>query len=95
MKSKGIQTILYSSVGVAAMALILVAANIITGAANYYQPRTLTRNNERISAEGDDYFFTDAISDEAVRQIRMHAATRAESTGRAVSAPARSISASG
>jgi ABC-type uncharacterized transport system involved in gliding motility auxiliary subunit len=33
MKSKGIQTILYSSVGVAAMALILVAVNIITGAA--------------------------------------------------------------
>jgi arylsulfatase len=40
---------------------------IITGAANYYQPRTLTRNNERITPEGDDYFFTDAISDEAVR----------------------------
>lgn len=46
---------------------------IITGAANYYQPRTLTRNNERIEAEGDDYFLTDAISDEAVRQIREHA----------------------
>ena len=48
---------------------------IITGAANYYQPRTLTRNNERIEPEGDDYFFTDAISDEAVRQIREHTAT--------------------
>lgn len=45
---------------------------IITGAANYFQPRTLTRNNERILPEGDDYFFTDAISDEAVRQIREH-----------------------
>jgi arylsulfatase A-like enzyme len=45
---------------------------IITGAANYFQPRTLTRNNERIDPEGDDYFFTDAISDEAVRQIREH-----------------------
>ena len=45
---------------------------IITGAANYYYPRTLTRNNERIEPEGEDYFFTDAISDEAVRQIRTH-----------------------
>jgi arylsulfatase A-like enzyme len=49
---------------------------IITGAANYYQPRTLTRNNERIEPEGDDYFFTDAITDEAVRQIREHTATK-------------------
>ena len=46
---------------------------IITGAANFFNPRTLTRNNERISAEDDEYFFTDAISDEAVRQIREHA----------------------
>ena len=46
---------------------------IITGAANYYQPRTLTRNNEPVEPEGDDYFLTDAISDEAVRQIREHA----------------------
>jgi len=45
---------------------------VITGAANYWQPRTLTRNNEAIEPEGDDYFFTDAISDEAVRQIREH-----------------------
>ena len=49
---------------------------ILTGAANYFQPRTLTRNNERIEPVGDDYFFTDAVSDEAVRQIRDHAATR-------------------
>ena len=45
---------------------------IITGAANYYHPLTLTRNNESIEPEGDDYFLTDAISDEAVRQIRDH-----------------------
>lgn len=45
---------------------------ILTGAASFYQPRTLTRNNEPIEPEGDDYFFTDAISDEAVRQIREH-----------------------
>jgi len=49
---------------------------IITGAASYYQPRTLTRNNEAIEPEGDDYFLTDAISDEAVRQIREHASGR-------------------
>lgn len=48
---------------------------IITGAANYYQPQTLTRNNEPVEPEGDDYFFTDAISDEAVRQIREHASS--------------------
>lgn len=46
---------------------------IITGAANYYQPRTLTRNNERIMPEGEDYYFTDAITNESIRQIREHA----------------------
>lgn len=46
---------------------------ILTGAANYYHPRTLTRNNERIEPEGDDYFLTDVISDEAARQILEHA----------------------
>ena len=51
---------------------------IITGAANYYQPRTLTRGNVRIQPEGDDYFLTDAISDEAVRQIREHASTQTD-----------------
>ncbi len=45
---------------------------IITGAANYWQPRTLTRNNERITPAGEDFFFTDAISDEACAQIRRH-----------------------
>jgi arylsulfatase A-like enzyme len=49
---------------------------IITGAANYFQPRTLTRNNETIEPDGQDYFFTDAISDEAVRQIGEHASQR-------------------
>lgn len=50
---------------------------IITGAANYYNPRTLTRNNEPIEPE-DDCYFTDAISDEAVRQIREHAEQSAD-----------------
>ncbi len=47
---------------------------ILTGAANYYQPRTLIRNNAPVEPGGDDYFLTDAISTEAVRQIRAHAA---------------------
>lgn len=49
---------------------------IITGAANYYQPRTLTRNNETVESLPDDYFLTDAISDEAVRQIGEHTITK-------------------
>jgi arylsulfatase A-like enzyme len=44
---------------------------IITGAASYYQPRTLTRNNERIQPEGD-YFLTDVITEETIRQLREH-----------------------
>jgi arylsulfatase A-like enzyme len=48
---------------------------IITGAASYYYPRTLTRNNERIKAEGSDYFLTDAITDEAISQIQKHVST--------------------
>lgn len=51
---------------------------IITGAANYWQPRTLTRNNERIAPEGADFFLTDAISDEACAQIRRHGDGEAE-----------------
>ena len=50
---------------------------IITGAASYYQPRTLTRNNERIQPEGD-YFLTDVITEESIRQLREHAAQRTE-----------------
>ena len=45
---------------------------IICGAANFYQPNTLTRNNERIQSEGENYFLTDAITDEVVRQLREH-----------------------
>lgn len=48
---------------------------IITGAADYFYPATLTRDNENIeheAKENDDFYLTDAISDEAVRQIREH-----------------------
>ena len=50
---------------------------IITGAASYYQPRTLTRNNKRIQPEGD-YFLTDVITEESIRQLRDHATSRAD-----------------
>ncbi|MEM7032271.1 MAG: arylsulfatase [Chloroflexota bacterium] len=51
---------------------------ILIGAANFFQPRTLRRNNTPIKPEGDDYFFTDAISDEAVRQIQDHATNKSD-----------------
>ncbi|MBM7566653.1 sulfatase-like hydrolase/transferase [Paenibacillus sacheonensis] len=49
---------------------------IITGAADYYQPVTLTRDNDNAEHEAlaDDFYLTDAISDDAVRNIRDHAA---------------------
>lgn len=50
---------------------------ILTGAANYFQPRTLMRNNEPIEPRGNDYFLTDAIGTEAIRQIRQHTADKA------------------
>jgi arylsulfatase len=47
----------------------------IIGAGSFYFPNTLTRGNENIEheAEQDDaFFYTDAINNEAVRQIRSH-----------------------
>ncbi len=48
---------------------------IITGAANYWKPQTLTRDNEQITVDEfpEDFFFTDAISDQAADYIREHA----------------------
>ena len=51
---------------------------IITGAADYFNPRTLTRENEFIEAPDGDWYFTDAIGDQAATYIREHAAARAE-----------------
>lgn len=48
---------------------------IINGAANYYQPVTLTRDNTNIAEEArddDDYYLTDAISDNAVSFVKQH-----------------------
>jgi arylsulfatase len=48
---------------------------IINGAANYFQPGTLVRDNTNINAEAraeEHYYFTDAISDNAVDFIKRH-----------------------
>jgi len=42
---------------------------IVTGAASYFHPQTLMRDNQVIEADSPDYYFTDAISDNAVRMI--------------------------
>jgi len=47
----------------------------IIGAGSFYDPNTLTRGNANVEHEArerDDFFYTDAISDEAVRMIREH-----------------------
>jgi arylsulfatase len=43
----------------------------IHGAGSFYDPATLARDNERIPP-GEDFYYTDAISDEAVRYVREH-----------------------
>ncbi len=46
---------------------------IITGAGSYYDPATLTRNNDRIAVPpGSDYYITDAISDQMAAYIDGH-----------------------
>lgn len=49
---------------------------IITGASNYFQPSTLKRNDKNIedeAREDPNYYFTDAISENAAEFINMHA----------------------
>ncbi len=48
---------------------------IIHGAANYFDPVTLTRDNDP-AAIGDNYYFTDAIADNAVSYIQTAAAAK-------------------
>ncbi|MGH3655492.1 MAG: arylsulfatase, partial [Micromonosporaceae bacterium] len=52
----------------------------LEGAGSFYQPRTLTRGEENIEpeAERDDFFYTDAISDNAVSFISEHASERGD-----------------
>ena len=42
---------------------------IIAGAASYYRPAALTRDNTPIEAEGNDYYLTDAIGQNSVKYI--------------------------
>jgi arylsulfatase len=50
---------------------------IIHGAADFFNPVTLTRDNESADPPGDDYYFTDAITDNAVSYIESAAADNA------------------
>ena len=53
---------------------------ILGGAANYWQPSTLTRDNDAVDLASlpEDFFLTDAISDQAADYIREHAATNGD-----------------
>jgi arylsulfatase len=42
---------------------------IVAGAASYFQPTSLTRDNTPIEPEGDDFYLTDAIGQNAVTYI--------------------------
>jgi len=48
----------------------------IIGAGSFYDPNTLTRGNDNVEHEAREpgFFYTDAISDQAVRYIQAHAA---------------------
>ena len=45
---------------------------IIHGAASYFDPVTLKRDNDDAAPEGKDYYFTDAIAENACTYIREH-----------------------
>jgi len=44
----------------------------IHGAGSFYDPNSLTRDNEFIAPESEDFFYTDAISENAATFIREH-----------------------
>ncbi|HUV07913.1 MAG TPA: sulfatase-like hydrolase/transferase, partial [Spirochaetia bacterium] len=50
---------------------------ILTGCCSYFNPHTLMRQDRFISVEEDEFYFTDAISDEAVRLIQENAGAEA------------------
>ena len=45
----------------------------MTGAGSFFDPYTLTRNDQKIEVDTEDYYYTDRIGEEAVRQIEMFA----------------------
>ena len=44
----------------------------LNGAGSYFNPPTLTVDNESIEAQGKDYYYTDAVSDRSVQFIHTH-----------------------
>ncbi|UCC97743.1 MAG: sulfatase-like hydrolase/transferase [Phycisphaerales bacterium] len=44
----------------------------IHGAGSFYDPCSLTRDNTQIPPDSDDFYYTDAISDNAVKFVREH-----------------------
>jgi len=44
----------------------------IHGAGSYFDPNSLTRNNTQIAPPSEDFYYTDAISDNASKFIRQH-----------------------
>lgn len=49
----------------------------MTGAGSFWDPYTLTRNTEPIEPDGENYYYTDRIGSEAVRQIEQFAKSEA------------------
>lgn len=52
---------------------------MLCGAGSYYAPKFLTRDNTPIEPPEGDFYFTDAIADEAVAQLSGHFESNAES----------------
>ena len=48
----------------------------MTGAGSFWDPYTLARNTEFTEIDGDDYYYTDKIGSEAVRQIKNFAKSK-------------------
>ncbi len=48
----------------------------IHGAGNYFDPNSLARDNRLIAPDNDDFYYTDAIADQAVRYIAEHDTAR-------------------
>jgi arylsulfatase len=50
----------------------------IAGGGSYFKPKALTRDNTRIQAPDEGYYYTDAISDNAVKFIKEHDQSKAD-----------------
>jgi len=48
----------------------------LTGAGSFWRPKTLTRGLESVEPDGEDFYYTDRIGDEAVRQIEGYAGSK-------------------